>query len=197
MGSISMSLPEFHQSPRWSASSKRFVIISLMIAALLILYRVRGLLMPFVLAVILAYLVEPLVKLIHQRTRVPRIWVIAGIYLLIVAILLAIPVSAIPPIVGQVTILIENFPFYIHKLGVFVQELQEPIVITEGIVIPVNALPLDQAFLSLSSALLNMVQGFGGQTISIFGNVVGASLTTIGLGAVSAVPLFLHGEGLR
>jgi predicted PurR-regulated permease PerM len=82
--------------------------------------------------------------------------------------------------VGQATILIENFPSYIHKLGVFVRELQEPIVITEGIVIPLDALPLDQAFLSLTSSLLNIVQGFGGQTISIFSNVVGASLTTIG-----------------
>lgn len=180
VGSVSMSLPKFHESPRWSAGNKRFVIISLMIAALLILYRVRGLLMPFVLAVILAYLVEPLVKLIHQRTRMPRILVIVGIYILIIAILLAIPVSAIPPIVGQVTILIENFPSYILKLGVFVRELQEPIVITEDIIIPINALPLDQAFLSLSSSLLNIVQGFGGQTISIFSNVVGASLTTIG-----------------
>jgi len=175
-----MSLPEFSESPRWSANNKRFVVISLIVAALLILYRVRGLLLPFVMAVILAYLVEPLVRIIHKRTKAPRILVIAIIYLLIIAILLAIPVSAIPPIVGQVNILIENFPTYIFKLGVLVQELQDPIVITEDIVIPLDEWELDQAFLTLSSNLLNIVQGFGGQTISIFGNVVGASLTTIG-----------------
>lgn len=175
-----MSLPDYPESPRWSANNKRFVVISLLIAALLILYRVRGLLLPFVMAVILAYLVEPLVRLIHKRTRIPRIIVIIVIYLLIIAILIAIPVSAIPPIVGQVNVLIENFPSYIFELGVLVQQLQEPIVITEDIIIPLDQWELDQAFLTFTSNLLNLVQGFGGQTISIFSNVVGASLSTIG-----------------
>ena len=179
-----MSLPNFPESPRWSANNKRFVVISLVIAALLILYRVRGLLLPFTMAVILAYLVEPLVKLIHKRARIPRILVLVIIYLLIIAILLAIPVSAIPPIVGQVNVLIENFPSYIFKLAVFVRELQEPIVITQDIIIPLDEWELDQAFLTLSSNLLNIVQGFGGQTISIFSDVVGASLSTIGWGVV-------------
>lgn len=175
-----MNLPEYPESPAWSANNKRIVIIGLIIAAVLLLYRVRGLLLPVVLAVLLAYLVEPLVKYIHVRTRIPRLLVIILIYLLIVAMLVAIPVSAIPPIVGQVNSLINHFPSYLLQLGVFVRELQEPIVITEDIIIPLNEWPLDQAFLSMSSNLLNIVQGFGGQTISIFGNVLGASLSTIG-----------------
>lgn len=175
-----MSIPDFSDSPRWSANNKRFVVISLVIATLLILYRVRRLLLPFVMAVILAYLVEPLVRRIHKRTRLPRILIIAIIYLLIIAFLVAIPVSAIPPIVGQVNLLIKNFPSYIFKIGVLVQELQNPIVITEDIVIPLDVWELDRAFLTLSSNLLNIVQGLGGQTISIFSNVVGASLSTVG-----------------
>lgn len=175
-----MNLPEYPESPAWSANNKRIVIVGLTIAAVLLLYRVRGLLLPVVLAGLLAYLVEPLVKYIHVRTRVPRILVIIVIYLLIVAMLVAIPVSAIPPIVGQVNSLINHFPAYLLQLGAFVQELQEPIVITEDIIIPLNEWPLNQAFLSMSSNLLNIVQRFGGQTISIFGNALGASLSTIG-----------------
>ncbi|MCZ7668899.1 MAG: AI-2E family transporter [Chloroflexi bacterium] len=93
-----MNLPEYPESPAWSANNKRIVIVGLTIAAVLLLYRVRGLLLPVVLAGLLAYLVEPLVKYIHVRTRVPRILVIIVIYLLIVAMLVAIPVSAIPPL---------------------------------------------------------------------------------------------------
>ncbi|MCZ7668898.1 MAG: AI-2E family transporter [Chloroflexi bacterium] len=81
---------------------------------------------------------------------------------------------------GQVNSLINHFPAYLLQLGAFVQELQEPIVITEDIIIPLNEWPLNQAFLSMSSNLLNIVQRFGGQTISIFGNALGASLSTIG-----------------
>lgn len=175
-----MSLPEFSESPRWSDNNKRFVIISMLLAALLIVYRVRGLLLPFVMAVILAYLVEPMVRFVHTKTRIPRIIVLVVIYLLITAVLIAIPISAIPPIVGQVNVVIDNFPAYLFKLGVFVRDLQEPIIITEDIIIPLDQLELDQAFLTMSSNLLNIVQRFGGQTISIFSNVVGASLTTIG-----------------
>ncbi|MFO7679100.1 MAG: AI-2E family transporter [Chloroflexota bacterium] len=175
-----MSLPEFSESPRWSASNKRTVVFVLFIAVLLLVYRVRSLLLPFIMAVILAYLVEPVVRYLHTKTKLPRIVVLIFIYLLIVAFLVAIPVSAIPPIVGQVSNLINHFPSYIQQLGALVQELQEPIIITEDIIIPLDEWPLDQAFLSISSNLLNIVQGFGGQTISIFGNVLGASLSTIG-----------------
>ncbi len=175
-----MSMPKYPNSPIWSPGSKRLIVIIMTFVSLLVILRLHILLPPFILAVILAYLVEPLVKIITDRTRIPRILTIVLIYLIIVAALVAIPISAIPPIVVQVNALITNIPAFIHQLSGLLNELQEPIYITEEIVIPLNQLPLDQAFLSLSGNLLNIVQGFGGQTISIFGSVLGASLSTIG-----------------
>jgi len=175
-----MSLSKYPNSPIWSPSSKRLIIFVLALASLLMVFRVRILLPPFIIAIILAYLVEPLVKLVSKRTPIPRILTIALIYVGIIAALVAIPVSAVPPIVVQVDALITNIPAFTHQLSQVLIELQEPIYITEDIVIPLNQLPLDQAFLSLSGNLLNIAQGFGGQTISILGSVLGASLSTIG-----------------
>lgn len=173
-------MPEYPKSPIWSSGSKRLILIILSLVALLLIFRVRILLPPFILAVILAYLVAPLVKAANEHTRIPRTLTIVLIYLVIIAALVAIPISTIPPIAVQVNGFITNIPAFLHQLSQLLSELQEPIYITEEIVIPLNQLPLDQAFLSLSSNLLNIVQGFGGQTISIFGSVLGASLSTIG-----------------
>lgn len=175
-----MFMPKYPNSPTWSPSSKRLIISVMALVSLLLVFRLRVLLPPFILAVILAYLVEPLVKIVTRRTRIHRTLTIVIIYLLIIAALVAIPVSAIPPVAVQVNALITNIPAFINQLGQLLIELQEPIYITEDIVIPLNQLPLDQAFLSLSGNLLNIVQGFGGQTISIFGSVLGASLSTVG-----------------
>jgi len=175
-----MFKPKYPNSPIWSPGSKRLIISIMALVSLLLIFRLRILLPPFILAVILAYLVEPLVRIVLENTRIPRTLTIVLIYLFIIAALVAIPISAIPPIAVQVNGLITNIPALIHQLSQIMVELQEPIHITEDIVIPLNQLPLDQAFLSLSGNLLNIVQGFGGQTISIFGSVLGASLSTVG-----------------
>ncbi len=175
-----MSLPEFPPSPTWSSTGKRLVLIFLVVLLLLLIYRVRILLLPFAMAIVLAYLVEPIVKQINKYTRLPRTLTIVLIYLFIIAALIAIPASTIPPIIGQVNALINNIPAYLQQVSAVLTELQEPIYITDEIVIPLDQLPLDQAVLSISGNLLNIVQGFGGQTIFLFGSVLGASLSTVG-----------------
>jgi predicted PurR-regulated permease PerM len=153
------------------------ILLILLILALLLLYRIRGLLLPFIMAIVLAYLIEPVVKLLTHRPRLPRGAAIAFVYLLILAALVAIPVSAIPPIVNQANNLINNTPRYLRQLGEF---LQEPIRISEEIEIPIDQLPLDQAYTSLSSNLIDVVQTIGSQTLTLFGNVATATLSTVG-----------------
>ncbi len=97
--------------------------------------------------------------------------------MLLIAGLVSIPVSTISPIVSQVTNFIERTPQYIRDIGDF---FQDPIVLAEDIVIPIDQLSLDQLFTSLSSNVLNVVQTLGGQTISIFGSLATATISTVG-----------------
>ena len=121
-----MKTPHYPSSPPWSTSTKRtIVIISLAMVALAV-YRIRNLLLPLVTAVILAYLVAPLIQFITQRTRLNRNLVIAVVYLLLLAALVSIPVSAISPIVSQVNNFINNLPRFVNQLG---ELLQRPIFI--------------------------------------------------------------------
>ena len=164
-------------SPLWSANNKRLVLMILLVLLALALYRFRLLLLPLSMAMILAYLIEPLVTQLTNRTPLSRNLSIGIIYLLLVAALVSIPVSTISPIVTQVTNFIHRTPQYIRDIGEF---FQEPIVLAEDIIIPVDQLSLDQLFDSLSSNLVEVVQTLGGQTISIFGSLATATISTVG-----------------
>jgi predicted PurR-regulated permease PerM len=164
-------------SPPWSANNKRLVLMVLLVLLALALYRFRLLLLPLSMAMILAYLIEPLVTQLTNRTPLTRNLSIALIYLLLVAALVSIPVSTINPIVTQVTNFIHRTPQYIRDIGEF---FQEPIVLADEIIIPVDQLSLDQLFDSLSSNLVEIVQTLGGQTISIFGSLATATISTVG-----------------
>src|SRR5438045_376965 len=63
---------------------------------LLLLYAVRSILPPFVVAIALAYVLVPLVDWLHQRFKVPRILSILGLYVCAFA-LIAAGILAIEP----------------------------------------------------------------------------------------------------
>lgn len=163
-------------SPFWSASSKRTIVIILLVLALLLLYRVQIVLLPLSLATILAYLIEPVVRWLHQHTPVPRILIISLIYVGLLVLLISIPVIAVPPLVAQGSALISNVPQYLTQFGSF---FQEPIVLIAGYEIPVDELPFDQVFASLTANLVSIVQTLGGQTLNILGSVASVTISTV------------------
>lgn len=164
-------------SPPWGASNKRLVLLILLILLALAIYRFRLLLLPLSMAMILAYLIDPLVNQLTKRTPLTRNMSIGVIYLLLVAALVSIPVSTISPIVTQVTNFIHRTPQYISDIGEF---FRDPIVIADEFVIPVDQLSLNQLFTSLSSNLVEVVQTLGGQTLTIFGSLASATISTVG-----------------
>jgi predicted PurR-regulated permease PerM len=55
--------------------------------ALLFLWAVRSILRPFIIALILAYVLNPLVAWVSRRARLPRAWTVAGIYVILAMLL--------------------------------------------------------------------------------------------------------------
>ncbi|MCB8976338.1 MAG: AI-2E family transporter [Ardenticatenaceae bacterium] len=164
-------------SPPWSASNKRLVLLILLILLALALYRFRLLLLPLSMAMILAYLIDPLVNQLTKRTPLTRNLSIAVVYLILIAGLVSIPVSTINPIVTQVMNFIHRTPQYISDIGEF---FRDPIVIANEFVIPVDQLSLDQLFASLSTNVFQLVQTLGSQTLTIFGSLASATISTVG-----------------
>ncbi len=66
------------------------------------LYLVRNLLPPFIFAVLLAYLLNPLVELILRHTRLPRLLVVLWIYLGFLAVVALLLVLLIPALTNEI-----------------------------------------------------------------------------------------------
>lgn len=167
----------FPPSPDWSIRTKRAVVSGLLIVLLLFFYQLRGVLIPVIMAVVVAYVVLPLVNLLHQRTRLSRNLSIVVVYLLILAILLAIPITTVPSIINEANALIERTPDYLQGVGEF---LSRPLTIA-GFTIPLDQYPiLDQIYVSLTENVVQIAQSIGRESVNVLGNVAGATLSTIG-----------------
>ena len=171
-----MTMPDYPSSPLWSPNTKRTIVIILLAILTLAVYRIRGLLLPLVMAVILAYLVEPLIQFITRRTRLKRGLAIGLVYLVIIAALVSIPVSAISPIVNQVNNFINNLPHFVEQLG---ELLTQPIIIA-GNELPLDQAQIEQIYLSLSGNFISLVQTIGTQSLAVFGSIASATLSTFG-----------------
>src|SRR5205823_8204311 len=51
--------------------------------AIFFLWAVRDVLRPFMVAIILAYVLNPIVGRVSARARLPRVWTVAGIYVML------------------------------------------------------------------------------------------------------------------
>jgi predicted PurR-regulated permease PerM len=94
-----MSMPR----PHWSSRTKIVVSLLLMLVGVYLLYRFSVILTPLVLAVLLAYVLSPLVNFFQRRLRIRRGLSILLAYLVMIAVLTALPMVLIPPLATQST----------------------------------------------------------------------------------------------
>jgi predicted PurR-regulated permease PerM len=163
-------------SPPWPPSTKRIVQAGLLLLAGLLLYRVRSVLIPIIVSMIVAYAIEPLVRNLEKNTRISRNLALGFVYTGIIIILVAIPVGTVPRIVSQLTIFLENLPGYLLALGEF---LSRPLMI-RNIEIPLHELRLEEIYQSLSMNLIGIAQAIGRPSFTIFGNLASATISTVG-----------------
>jgi len=81
----------------WSVDTRRWVILGLGVAGVLIAYSIRETLTPLIIALLLTYLLNPLVAWIQQRARVSRLVSAALVYLVLIA-LIATGIAIFAPI---------------------------------------------------------------------------------------------------
>jgi len=87
-------------SKPWSPQAKRLIAAGAMIFGGLVLYRIRSVLAPLALAMLLAYILNPLVGLL-RKARLSRTGATIIVYLLLIFALVAITSIAVPPLVQE------------------------------------------------------------------------------------------------
>ncbi len=85
---------------RWSAQTK--LVVSLLLLALFVylLFRFRQLLIPLILALILAFVFSPLVNFLQNHLRARRVLATLLCYLLVLAVAIVLPIGLILPAQG-------------------------------------------------------------------------------------------------
>jgi len=89
-------------SRSWSDTTKWLVIVSSLLALVWIIARFSQIISPLVIAVILAYVLNPPVRFLTARTRLSRTLAVASVYLALVVVLSLVLVAFVPSLTQQV-----------------------------------------------------------------------------------------------
>jgi predicted PurR-regulated permease PerM len=88
--------------------NKSGLIIFGLVVLLLFLYSVRSILSPFVLAIVFAYIFTPIVDRLQRSTKIPRVLIILGIYLFLLAVIFYVVFLFGSAAFGEIKFLTEN-----------------------------------------------------------------------------------------
>ena len=89
-------------APKWTPESKRFIFVVCFLLLGLAIWRFSVVLAPLIVAVIIAYLLNPIVNWLTRRTPLKRNFAAAIVYICFLLILILIPSLGTPIIVQQV-----------------------------------------------------------------------------------------------
>lgn len=156
-----------HKSPLWGRTAKVVVVLISVLFLALLAERFQSLIMQIVVAAMIAYILNPSIVFINERTTVSRGWVLAATYLLLAVavtwVLIALGVAAFQ----QVSNLIELIPELISD---FLQIFEEFTSRTEPIVIGTAEVdPSDIPWDGITNQVLGLAEpvlGKGGQFVS-------------------------------
>jgi predicted PurR-regulated permease PerM len=95
------------------------------------LYLFSGVLMPFVAAIILAYLLDPVVDRL-ERMGLSRLFGTLLVMLLVTLVFVLVLLAAVPVLVNQLSAFIEKGPGYIARLQVLIAEQWGPLIARLG-----------------------------------------------------------------
>ncbi|MGE5221892.1 MAG: AI-2E family transporter [Omnitrophica WOR_2 bacterium] len=173
--------------PRWSSQTKLVVTLLLLALVVYLLYRFRFFLASLALAVILAYILSPLVKLFQNRLRLSRVIATLLCYLLLLSIIAILPLGLFPLLASQFKELSEDAQGFFQAV---VNLISNQFVIA-GQVIDGTAL-----IQQLKGSLQTLVEPFFGKTILIAMDVISSVVRLVFI-LVVAFYLIKDGPELR
>ena len=122
-----------HISPPWGRTTKAIVAVSVLLLLAISIWRFRDLISPLITAVILAYLLNPLIVMVMARLKVERGRGVLIVYVVILALLVGGGFALTIISVNQVADIISNFP---ELLAAAIESLQS---FSQGIVASIFA----------------------------------------------------------
>jgi len=113
-------------SSQWSRTTKVIIALTSLFVMGLVLYLSRALMGPLLVAILLAYLLDPVVEFIEKRTPLTSKWSSTIVFFLFVALLITLIVTLVPILVRQAVGLVGD----LSDIERYIEELMaQPVVI--------------------------------------------------------------------
>ncbi|HEY5572111.1 MAG TPA: AI-2E family transporter [Anaerolineales bacterium] len=173
--------------PRWPPLAK--LVVSLLVLTLLIflLFRFGVVIPPLILAVVLAYILTPLVNRIQERLKIHRGWATLLAYLIVVIAVTGSLAVLIPPLAAQLAVLNLDLQLIIENAGD---------VLGEEFVIFGQLIDGSVLFERMGQSLQGLIEPFIGQSLVFLIDVLTSFVWTIFVLVVSFY-LIKDGQALR
>jgi predicted PurR-regulated permease PerM len=162
--------------PHWNSRTKITVILLLLGLGIYLLYRFSAILPPFILAVILAYILTPMVGFFQFRLHIPRTLAILMSYSVLLVAISILPLVVIPALAAQT----QGLNLDIQRLLLQTESLLQNEYQLFGIVIPVKSV-FEQAIGSVQG----WVEPMFGQTLGFAVEVISSLVWIIFILVVS------------
>ncbi len=143
---------------KWSDRTKQWVLAGVIVLTALAFYRFQRILAPVVLALILAYVLNPAVSFLQHRLRLPRTLAALLVFLILLGLIALAPILIIPALVDQVRELNVNIQ---QMLDFAVSILKGPIVIA-GFTIETT-----QLYNQVSASLQSLVSSLAASSVNL------------------------------
>jgi HAD superfamily hydrolase (TIGR01549 family) len=163
-------------STKWNHTTKRLVVVGLVIVFLLVVYVFRALFPPIAIALVLAYVLKPLADFVQQRTRLPRTLAVVLVYIGVLLLLSTIPVTVVPYAVERVT-----------RLNLDLQRLADDLVrfLSQPFTVLGYQFQLQQLVGDVQGAVQGLLRPFATQTVNLLFNVASSLLWILSILIIS------------
>jgi predicted PurR-regulated permease PerM len=136
----------------WAAVAVVFVLL---------LWLLNDILLPFVVGMVVAYFLDPLVARL-QRYGLSRMWATTAVTILAAIVAVGAATAVLPPLFGQVQALALNVPQYVVKVATQIQPLIEPLRIRLGMP-PLSLQEMQSELTQWAGQLLTMAGSLAGK----------------------------------
>ncbi len=147
--------------PRWSTGTKRIVVVSILVLLALVTYRFRAIIPPLVIALLLAFILDPIVDFVTDHLHFSRGGATVFVFLILIVVglgVMAAPVTAVPSIQRAVRSVQIDVIRIIADIGAF---FEQPVEILG------YSLDLNSVYEELSGMLTRFVGSVAQGTLDI------------------------------
>jgi predicted PurR-regulated permease PerM len=102
--------------PQWSETAKAVVSILLVALGVFLLSRFSAVLKPVILALVIAFILTPVANYFQGRLKLHRVLAILLAYLVLIAVLIALPLAIIQPLGSQLAEIKEDIPRILSQI---------------------------------------------------------------------------------